>query len=466
MKQKKFKMEYLIYLFLLLTPFFDAFSFIFRSYYPNSSISPTTILRPVIPVILLLYIFVKDQSSRKWIISGGVLYCLYGVFHLWAFHTLHTDFNAGGIFSEAQYVLNYTYMISLFYTLFWFYKKSGLKELQKYLSWMLVIYLGLIYVSIITGTSSTTYIDGIGYKGWNASGNGLSAIFILGFCSTFTYLLKYIKKWYVGCFLIALFYYLLILFGTRTAFFGSILVLAIYGFGKGIIYLFQRKEKIKIKSMVWIILVVLMVGSVAVASGANVLKRRQNMAKLGNEIVDPLTNTRSHLTGDLTNFVVEIKTSEPHVFMSDAQKRALLRTYQTASKYNLSNTNRRLQQLIYHNYLFEEQLSVKTLLLGNGYLNNYPELTLEMELPAFFYNFGLLGFVLYFGPFLSILIYMVMAFFKHIKTVTIDYMMYLAGAGLSVILSCLTGYVYFYVSSMLVVICIYILLIKESEEIK
>lgn len=464
MKQKKFKMEYLLYLFLLLTPFLDALSFVFREHFPNTAISPATLLRPVIPGILLLYIFVKDQKSRKRFIVGGFLYLIYGILHLMVFKNLHTDFNAGGLFSEAQYIINYTYMIALFYAFFWFYKETGLKKLRKYMTWMLAIYLSLIYLAILTGTSSTTYIDGVGYKGWNASGNGLSAVFILSFCTIFTYLLKCLKKWYIWLFLFGLFYYLLILFGTRTAFFGSILVLFIYGLGRVLIY-FVQKKNFQIKQFVLLCMTLLLIGSITIFGGSNVLKRRQNMSKLGNEIIDPLTNETSHLTGDLTNFVVEIKNEQPSVMMSEEQKLALLQTYQFATKKDIANTNRRLQQLIYHHYLFKEQFSMKTFLFGNGYLNNYPELTLEMEVPAFFYNFGFLGFLLYFGPFLSILIYMMIAFFKNIKRVTIDYIMYLSGAGLSMVLSLLTGYVYFYVPSMLVVLCTFILLLKEREEI-
>lgn len=36
---------------------------------------------------------------------------------------------------------------------------------------------------------------------------------------------------------------------------------------------------------------------------------------------------------------------------------------------------------------------------------NFRELVLEMEIPAFLFNFGLFGFTLYFVPFLSIFIY-------------------------------------------------------------
>lgn len=464
MSKQKFRVEYLIYLFLLLTPFLDALSFIFRKYVPNAKVSPSTILRPLIPLILLFYIFIKDRESRKYMFIGAIIYIIYGIIHLFVFQNLHTGFNAGSVISEAQYILNYTYMIFLFYAIYWFYKKRGLPHLQKYLCLMLVCYLILIYLSIITGTSSSTYIDGVGYKGWNASGNGLSAIFILGFCSTFTYLLKYIKKWYVWIYLGSLFYFLLILFGTRTAFFGSILVIFLYGISRGFIYLIKSK-KINLKQLVFFILILVVLGGSGVVGGANVLKRRQNMASLGSVMKDPLTGKETHLTGDLTQFVVEIKEDNLSIEMSDYQKLALLKTYKDVNKYNVKNTNRRMQQLIYHHHLFQEELTLKTFLFGTGYLNNYPELTLEMEVPAFFYNFGLLGFILYFGPFLILLVYFIHHLFINLKKVTVDYLLYLAAAGLSVVLSLMTGYVYFYVSSMLVVICMFILLLREKESL-
>ena len=89
-----------------------------------------------------------------------------------------------------------------------------------------------------------------------------------------------------------------------------------------------------------------------------------------------------------------------------------------------------------------------------------------MEVPAFFYNFGIVGFILYLGPFLFLIISGIYTFFKRHMKVSIDYMMYTRSRvmGLSVVLSCLTGYVYFYVPSMLVVVILFLLFIEEKEK--
>ena len=463
MRIKKFKAEYFIYLFLLLTPFFDSVSFLFRESFPNASISPTTILRPIIPCGLLLYIFIKDKNTRKPLLMIGMIYGLYALGHCWTFSHIHTDFNAGSVLSEVQYVLNYSYMIALFYVLWWFYKQGRIPKIRTYLLWMLVIYIVLIYVSILTGTSSTTYIDGVGFKGWNASGNGLSALLILGFLATFTEFLSFKKKWYVWLFLGFFLFYLMFLFGTRTALFGSILVVLLYFFCS----LFHRfREKVHLtKKQISISLVVLVLLVVSLGiGGSTAMKRRQNLKEVGDTMIDSMTGEVTHLTGDLTRFVQEIKEKDLSISMSSEQQQALLKTYQTANDIELSNSNRRVQQLLYHHYYYQEELSVSTVLFGTGYLNNYPELTLEMEVPAFFYNFGIVGFILYLGPFLFLMISGIYTFFKCHMKVSIDYMMYLGGMGLSVVLSCLTGYVYFYVPSMLVVVVLFLLFIEEKEK--
>ncbi len=462
MKVKNFKIEYLIYLFLLLTPFLDSISFLYREYGPDTLLSPTTILRPVIPVILLVYIYIKDRNARKYLWLGGFIYGLYALGHLWTFQHFHTDFNAGGVFSELQYVINYSYMIGLFYVLWWFHKQNRIPHLRKYIVWMLVAYLGLIYLAIFTNTSSTTYIDGVGYKGWNASGNGLSALLILGFCSIFTLLLSYKKKWYMWLFIVALFFYLITLFGTRTALFGGIIVVLIYFISYMIHYWITQKQ-ISFKKIFLFGITVFVLTFLVLIGGSTAMKRRSNLKEVGSGMIDPLTNEVTHLTGDLTNFVVDIKKEQLDITLSEEQKNALLKTYQKANAIELSNSNRRMQQLIYHHYLFQEELSLSTFLFGTGYLNQYPELTLEMEIPAYFYNFGILGTILYLGPFIVIFVQGVILFFKRRMQVSIDYMMFLAGILFSFVLSCLTGYVYFYVSSMLVVLLLFILFLKEKE---
>ena len=73
---------------------------------------------------------------------------------------------------------------------------------------------------------------------------------------------------------------------------------------------------------------------------------------------------------------------------------------------------------------------------------------MDMEIRALLLNFGLIGFILYFGPFLAIFGYGLYKLVKQRKNIDIEFIMYIAGSGLAILLSAVSGYVYFNISSM------------------
>ena len=96
----------------------------------------------------------------------------------------------------------------------------------------LTIYTGLIYLSLITKTSSYTYgEDKIGYKGWFESGNSLGTIILL---TLFIVLPMMSKKYHTGIRIWALAVtvlagaYITTLLGTRLGLYGFIVVILAY----------------------------------------------------------------------------------------------------------------------------------------------------------------------------------------------------------------------------------------------
>ena len=85
---KKFKIEYLTYIFIILSPFLDVIGCLFRDWFPDASISPATVLRPIIPLILLCYIFFKDRNLRKYLIISAIILIIYGGIHLLIYNSL------------------------------------------------------------------------------------------------------------------------------------------------------------------------------------------------------------------------------------------------------------------------------------------------------------------------------------------------------------------------------------------
>ena len=145
---KKFKIEYLIYIFILLSPILDASSCLIGYYFPNISISPTLVLRPIIPLVLLCYIFFKDKKERKLLIISGTIYIIYGIIHLLITNSLFKGISYGTIFEEINYVINYTYNIYLLYLIYYFNKNNKLNHLNKFAFYMLIEYLIIIYFFI------------------------------------------------------------------------------------------------------------------------------------------------------------------------------------------------------------------------------------------------------------------------------------------------------------------------------
>lgn len=464
--KENFRVEYLFYFFLVLSPFLDAFSYWYRKWVPTAIISPTTVLRLLIPSILLLFLFIKNNKSRKYLLIGGTIYFLYALFHLVIYQKFLTKSAYGSVFHEAQYILNYTYMIMVFYICYQFCQEKKFTKLYLALTLFLAGYVFLLYLALVTHTSSSTYIDGVGYKGWNASGNAVGSLLLI----TLTILLPYFfkeKKWYHFVLVVATGVYLMVFLGTRVGLLGFPLILVSYFI---CFILGRRKKKATSRRKVFAsfcIFVLCLSSAIFLGMHSSTLKRQKNLEKEQNQVVDKNTKEVSHITGDALSYVKQIEKGEiPSSFMDQAQQKSLVEMKNTADRLFLDNSKRRIQQFLYHTYLIKNQKSISRILVGNGYLSNYSEMTLEMELASLLYNFGLIGFVLYLGFFIVILVKAVTTLFQHFDKRNIIYLYYLFGVGLVYLLSLMAGYTFFHVSSMVVIILLHILLDEECEKIK
>ncbi len=462
-KITSFKMEYLLYVFLLVSPFLDAFSFLFREWFPDVSLSPSTFLRPIIPLVLSVYLFFKDPKTRKHFLLLGGIVLLYGIFHLTLFDYYRTQSAYGTVFHEAQYILNYSYMLFLIYIVYYYVRQGRLKSIVKYVGFCLLGYLVLLYFSILTGTSSSTYIDGIGYKGYFASGNALGSIFLLGLLLILPEC-KREKKWWILTILAG--FYLMFLLGTRTGMIGFPLVLGVYFSYDVICYLYKKIHHKKLAFFLFTLVVAFGLLAGFYIERSYVSAREEHLEEQEHAVIDSTTNTVSHITGDALDYVHKIQNHELDLsFMNKAQQNALLKMYDICNRLEIRNSNRRFQQLVYHTMLIKEQHNPLLILFGNGYLSNYNEMVLEMEYVGFLFNFGIIGFVLYMGWFLKVEVQAIQYFFKNFAKITRSYYCYLAASLLAVVFSLLAGYTFFQVSSMLIVIIAHSLLKQEMEKL-
>ena len=470
---KKLNSQKILFLFIIILPILDMSSFIFRNYF-STSFSPSTFIRPIIPLILIAIIFFKNKFKLK-IFFAGLLYLIYAVVHLYVFNKFNLEISYGTLTHEMQYLINYSFSIlNLFVFIFIFYKKENYKKINKAVLIANGIYILSIYISIFTKTSSTTYLEGQGYKGWFESGNSISSILVLNLFIIFTLLNKYEKKSFKTLAIIELILsglFLTFLLGTRTGLFGFVIVVGLFCFSKLFDFIKNNliNKTLNIKNRIIIlgsIFIIMAIVGLIIVNGSSILERRKYLQELDNKIIDTATGNPSHVTGDILKFKEKIETEDvSEDYISKPMQKSILELYNYANNHNINSTDRRTQQLVFNYYLVKNQSNIFSILFGNGFLNNYGELILEMEIPAFLFNFGIIGFILYFIPFLVLFIYYCYYGIKNIKKINSEYVFLLSGILLSFILSFMLGQLFFNSTVMIIITCINILLFNKCHEI-
>ena len=259
--------------------------------------------------------------------------------------------------------------------------------------------------------------------------------------------------------------YLCTLLGTRTGLFGFIIVILAYIFFT-VLHNLINKNKLNKKIITVGIIIIAIVGVAVVTFGSKTIERRKELKNKENEIFDTMTNQTAHVTGDTVKIVETIKAGQmDENYMSESMQQAYLNLYDIANKKQISNTNMRNIQLIYHSNLIKPQNRIPMLLFGNGYMSHYYEMIFEMEVPAFLYNFGVIGFFLYFIPFLVIAVYGAYIIAKKVKVAKVEFAMALSGLWFAIIISFLSGYTFFNSSSMMMIIALSVIVVNEIKNI-
>ena len=332
------------------------------------------------------------------------------------------------------------------------------------------VYIVLMYISLITGTSSYTYSEvQIGYKGWFESGNSIGTIMLLEMFIILPNLGKNnktgIRIWTFMTVVLAG-AYLCTLLGTRTGLFGFIIVILMYCI-ICIINSLIKNSKLNKKALPAFLLALVVIGIAVIAFGSKTIERRKDLQERENQIIDTMTGKTAHVTGDIVDIVKKIKNNEiDEGYMPESMQKTYLELYDIANEKQIQNTNMRALQFIYHSRLIKNQDSIPMLLFGNGYMAHFYEMIFEMEVPAFLYNFGVVGFFLYFMPFLAIAMYGTYMAVKKIKNMNIEFMMSTLGLWFAIFISFLSGYTFFNSSSMMIIIVLATLIFNGCKDLE
>ena len=252
-------------------------SFIFRNV-AETTWSPSSFLRPILPLTIFAIVFFKNKIKTKMFVIS-LIYGIYAFIHLYIFDLVKVEASYGGILSELQYLVNYTFMImNLFLFTFLFWKKDG-EKLQKSILVAFGIYIVSIYISILTGTSSPTYIEGTGYKGWYESGNSLCAILCISLCVLLPMLKNKKMLPYVAILLVLSGIFLTTLVGTRTGLIGFGLIVLLYIASECFVAII-RKAKLNKKTVIISSVIVALILLLAVVGGSKTFERRNELKRV------------------------------------------------------------------------------------------------------------------------------------------------------------------------------------------
>ena len=464
---KKINVENILCIFIIICPILDIVSFLFRNIL-GTRFSPSTIIRPIIPIMVTVYLFFKqDKRFKIFIILNGAVYGIYGIAHLYLLNEVLTGSSYGNVMHEAQYIINYTFMIVNMFLYVYIFKNSNMEKLKKSVFIAIIIYVVSIYISILSNTSSHTYIEEkMGYKGWFESGNSISAILILSMFIGIGYIKdKRVRKIAIPIFIL-MGIFLTMLIGTRVGLIGFILVLFIYAIVEILEGLIKNKKNNK-KLIVGVIVGIAIMITTIICVGSTTIQRRKHLQEIESDIFDASKNEESHITGNL----LEIKNKiEDNVleegYMNESQKESIMDLYQIANRLEIKNNDQRMQQFIYNFQLVKNQGNIFLILFGNGYMANFRELVMEMEVPAILFNFGVFGFLLYLGPLLAILIYSLYIGIKNWRKLDGEFILTFLGCGMAFVLSTLSGYIFFNSSAMMIIIVLHTILVNKCRKIK
>lgn len=442
---------------IILNPVLDVLSYI--SGYSGSIVSVSLVLRLILIGVLTLFTFIyKKENCIHFIIFGSVS-ILYSTIHILLYINSKSGWAYGTWLHELQYLFNYLYLITLLFIFYLF--KIKFEDIKKALMYSWMFYLIVIVLSIITQTYSYTYAEGIGIKAWFNTGGQIGStliIFLFIFASSVFSKSKIKQDKFRFCVIILstlTIVYLTLLLGTRSGVFGVLIYFATALF----VWLLKLYTKF-IKSTLSKLLIVLL--SIVLAVGGFIVIQSFNSRRTA--YLKSITDQNVHLAYDVQNYVNEIHQgtiSVNHISLKEQNALIYLETW--ANKNQLANTDLRKQQMVFHTSLFLNQNNLSFYLFGNGFLKVMSQLVLEMEGLAIVYNFGLVGFMLFLMPFISILGYSIAIMIRY-KRMTLKTIFLLSGAITVFMISFLSGHTFFNTSVALMIVVLFSFLLQNKEE--
>jgi hypothetical protein len=434
---KKIEEERLLKIFIILQPILDLITS-YQSTYLNFDISFSIILRGLAFVFVIFYLlfFGDNKKVKKYMI---IIVSFLTIFMANMLFTKGFTY----IFKEAYTVVRFFYfpIMLLFFCVAYKKLKSAESFDKKMAMYVACFYFLIAALAFITGTSYLSYDDPnkIGFNGWFYSANERGSTYAILLPILFAYIFK--DKKTIALILLGIFAMLIL--GTKVGYLGVILTL-----GSAFIYLLLRKFIFKDKNILYIagVLSALMI----VALLTTTLPVYKNI-KYQTDSVDEIIKDKEDMTQEEIDNAIE---QDDNYLIEDKEQNLVFSRREIYLEQNIK--------------YFKEQ-AIMNKLFGSGSENKKLSGELiarkvERDFFDVFFTFGIVGFIVYFVPFIYILVNIAISVLKNIKKIITPSMWFnLTSIVIALAISFMSGHVLVSPSVSIFLVLIICETLKKSE---
>lgn len=401
----------LIYIFLLLQPFLDLFTSLMVRY-TNLPLTIGMIVRGLV-LVFILFLFLKSKSIHK---KKSIIYCTFlFIFCIIYFITKQDIFTIGFLKQEVIYMFKYMYFPIVTICLINIYDELNLEKekIFKILTINAITYSLLIIIPEITGTSFASYIgDNKGTVGWFFAANEIGAIMVALFPYVY-YLLFERTPVFKASLIFIIVIFAMILLGTKTSFIGMIIT-------EGLYFIYNLFNYKKNRGYAVILSIIVIILSFGIIPKIPAVKNLQNAISNSSQIKEETTNNN---TDNNTIKNEDIKQIITVVFSG-----------RDTFLFNISD--------IY------DKANIVDKTLGIGFVNRESindekiEKLIEIDPLDVFFHYGIIGFILYFGPLAYIAYRTIKSIFKARFKLSFFKLTNIYVIGIITLISMIAGHVY------------------------
>lgn len=401
----------LIYIFLLLQPILD----LFTSLMVRCTNLPLTIgmITRGLFLLFVLVLFLKSKSIHK---KKSIIYCIFlFIFCIIYFITKKDIFTISFLKQEVIYMFKYMYFPIVTICLINIYDELNLEKekIFKILTINAITYSLLIIIPEITGTSFASYIgDNKGTVGWFFAANEIGAIMVALFPYVY-YLLFERTPVFKTSLIFILVIFAMILLGTKTSFIGMIITEGLY-----FIYnLFNYKKNRGYAVILSIIVIILSFGIIPkIPAVKNLQNAISNSSQIKEETTNNNTNNNTIKNEDIKQ-IITVVFSGRDTFL-----------FNTLDIYDKANT---IDKTLGIGFVNRESINDEKI-----------EKLIEIDPLDVFFHYGIIGFILYFGPLAYIVYRTIKSIFKAKFKLSFFKLTNIYVIGIITLISMIAGHVY------------------------